>query len=262
MVISLNEHADAEKYLSDFTIGKDIFNRLKVIARFYLDSGYNESQVNQKLRDYISQCGDNPSLNYWTNMTENAIKKAKKSPAVLIDYIYISSSEINTITKLESTQLRRLAFTLLCLAKYRDITVENNDHWVSFEDKDIMRLANIKTSLKRQAMLFSRLEESGYLSFPNKVDSISMKVEFIDNKDNELEVTNYKDLGYQLLKYLGEPYFECCNCGAVVKLKPVANRRKPPKYCDECAARIKTKRSIESVMRLRDINAQVSHNIG
>lgn len=250
--ISLNEYEDALRYLDDRDIGNGFYNKLRVIANYYFEEeGCSERIVRQKLNEYVCFCGESPSLNIWSDMIDSAIKRAKKVKLIRIDKICISKSEIDKIEQLDGVQLQRLAFTLLCLSKYRDLIIEGNDHWICYEDKDIMRLANMKPSLSRQAELYRALKEIGYLKFPKKVDSISMQVLFGDDMVGEIavEVTKFQNLGYQYLKYKGEPYFECECCGLTVKRKPGSKHHQ--KYCDQCAALMQAKQKTEYVMRLK-----------
>lgn len=65
-----------------------------------------------------------------------------------------------------------------------------------------------------------------------------------------MRVSDFRNLGYQYMKYHGEPYFECTNCGITEKIKNPSSGR-PPKYCPQCAAEIRTKQNVNSVMRRR-----------
>ena len=55
-----------------------------------------------------------------------------------------------------------------------------------------------------------------------------------------------RNLGYQYLKYYGEPFLECANCGLTVKR---ANNKQ--KYCNSCYESIHLKQRVDSVMRYR-----------
>ena len=253
MYISLNEYKDAERYIDERDIGQDFYNKLRVMAGFHKYNGLQDSDIKEELRNYVRLCGESPTLNVWSDMIDSAVKSANKTGLVMIDKIVITQSEVDKIKQLEGVQLQRLAFALLCISKYRDETVNKNNHWVCMQDKEIMRLANLRLPLKRQAYLYRTLKDLGYLKFPRKKNSISMRVNYIDNEsEEEICVTNFKDLGYQYLKYLGQPYFECESCGSITKIKKsqsAAGRK--PKYCENCAALISAKQRTESVMRLR-----------
>lgn len=255
MIITLNEHEEAERYLSELILEGDTFRKLRIVARYFIDTGYGANKIlKSKMSEFVAMCGEYPTLNFWNDLIDKAIKKARKTEAILINSVPVYSAEMGRINSLDSTQLRRLAFTLLCLARFRDMTSESNDHWVCMPDKEIMKLANIKTSLKRQAELYRKLSLAGFLKFPEKVDSISMQVLYMDETgDIATEIELFKNLGYQYLKLRGEPYFECENCGVTIKRKPGDKHHQ--KYCDQCAALMRAKQNTESVMRLRRLSA-------
>ena len=65
-----------------------------------------------------------------------------------------------------------------------------------------------------------------------------------------IHIHDFRNLGYQYMKYYGGPYFECVNCGITVKeQEPSKGRRQ--KYCPECALEIKTRQNVNAVMRHR-----------
>lgn len=45
-----------------------------------------------------------------------------------------------------------------------------------------------------------------------------------------------KNLGNQILAELKDGYKQCQNCGKIIKIK---SKTCPPKYCEECAYKIK-----------------------
>lgn len=255
MIISLNEHEEAEEYLDECLIDKNILHKLRVIARFYMDEQYGDELIRKKLSEYISKCGESPTLNMWDSMITTAMKQARKHDAVLINYVSVTKPEMEKIEALKGKQLQRLAFTLLCLAKYRDATRKNNNHWICFEDKEIMVLANLRLSLRKQAELYRKLEDAGYLLFPEKIDSISMQILFSEDGEEACKISDFRNIGYQYLMMHGEPYYECKNCGLTVKMKN-PNTKKKPMYCNACASMIAARQSAESVYRLRQVNKQ------
>ena len=153
--------------------------------------------------------------------------------------------------KVQRKQIKRLAFTLLCLAKYWQIVVPSGDYWVNNRDNEIMAMANINTSIKRQSMMYWTLRECGMIQFSRKVDNTNVRVCFVEDGDAVMRVTDFRNLGYQYLKYHGEPYFECENCGLTTKIN-TPNKGCKQKYCRDCAVAIHTKQMVNSVMRRRN----------
>lgn len=255
MNYSLNEFEDAQRYLSERLLEEDDDNQLRVIARYYMDEGCTRELAREKVCEFVCMCGESASLNYWSDKIDLAIKRAKKTPLIEADYISVSKAELNRIATLDGVRLQRLAFTLLCLSKYKGMRKENNDHWICVPDKDIFAMANIKVSLRKQASLYRTLMLSGFIRLPEDNNSISMQILFADDNadaDSEIKVFKMRNLGYQYLKYLGGPYFECSNCGVTVKHRNDPDGKgRPQKYCDECAALIQAQQKTEFVMRLR-----------
>ena len=129
----------------------------------------------------------------------------------------------------------------------------NGDSWVNNKDNEIMAMANINTSIKRQGMMYRTLRECGMVQFSKKVDNTNVRVCFAEDGDVVMHVTDFRNLGYQYLKYHGEPYFECENCGITSKINDPIKGNKI-KYCSNCAIEIHTQQMVNSVMKRRKAN--------
>lgn len=250
MSIVLNEREWAIDMVDRSDIGKKPSETLRRVARVYIDDGMRVDAIRKKLSDFIirSDPGANPFS--WDDAISRAIASAQKYPAIHIDEITVSKTEIAKIDALSGKQVRRLAFTLLCLAKYWNIVRGTDDCWVNNRDNEIMQMANINTSIKRQSLMYYTLKESGMVQFSKMVDNTNVKVCFADSGKPELTITDFRNLGYQYLMYHGEPYFTCQNCGVVTRMPDAHNVRRQ-KYCKECAAEIAMQQKINSVMRHR-----------
>jgi len=113
-------------------------------------------------------------------------------------------------------------------------------------------MANINTSIKRQSSVLGQLRDADMIRFSKQIDNLSVQVLFVDEESEPvLRVTDFRNLGYQYLKYHGEPYFECQNCSIVDKIKdPIYNKNQ--KYCTSCAMEVHIKQTVNSVMRQRE----------
>lgn len=252
MSIILNEHEWAEQMIDSRSMGKKPSEALRRVARYYFDKGYGKKEVRQQLEAFILQCDPSCSIPKWSGAIDYAISRAQKYRAVDIDHISITEPEMDKINHLPSVQERRLAFTLLCLAKYWDSVNPLCDHWVNNRDNEIMSLANINTSVKRQSLLYFNLKEAGMLQFSKKIDNTNVRVCFGEDGVEVMRVTDFRNLGYQYLMYCGEPYFECLNCGITTKINDPIHGR-PQKYCKDCAVKISTQQRVNSVMRQRSV---------
>ena len=252
MSIVLNETQWAKNAINNSDLGRDPYETLKRVARYYFDEGHSREQVKLLLDGFLISCDPSVSTVKWTQTTVSAISYANKHDAINIGSISITEFEIEKIKTADIGRMaERLAFTLLCLAKYWMVCSSGDGGWVYNNDSDIMKMANIKTSIKRQCMLYNDLVERGLISLPHKIDCTNVKVNFIDSKSPvAIEITDFRNLGNQYLMYIGEPFFKCAECGAVEKRNTVSRGRKQ-KYCMKCAAQVKTRQSVEAVIRGR-----------
>lgn len=259
MSLILNELEWAEKQISDRNLGKKPTETLTRIAKYYYSQSYSKRDIRNMLDDFILQCDPHASLVRWSDVLDRIAKNVNKYRIIALDGVMITKGELETIIGLKKSQLQRLAFTLLCVSKYWDAVSPSNNHWVNCTDAEIMQMANMKPTLKRQSELFGILRDAGLIRFSKKVDNLNVQVVFgseeASDEENELFIQDFRNLGFQLLKYMGGPYFECSNCGIVTKHVPQSTGR-PVKYCPDCAAEIRIRQNIDSVMRHR--NRQVS----
>ena len=248
MTIVLNEREWAREMIESRSLGKKPFETLCRVARYYLDDGYQKREVRKMLDKFLLQCDPTTSLPKWSDVTDHAVDRAIKIEPVCVDYIAITKPEMDVIDALQGRQLQRLAFTLLCLAKYWNLVNPGGDNWVNSKDTDIMRMANINTSIKRQSALYYKLNDAGLIQFSKKVDNTNVRVCFIENGKVVLRVSDFRNLGYQYLRYRGEPFFECRNCGITTK-EVCHEKGRRQLYCRECASEVAMKQRINSVMR-------------
>lgn len=250
MTIVLNEHDWARECIETRNLGKKPFETLCRVAKYYLDKDYGKKEARKATEQFLLQCEPTASLPKWADTLELALNRALKYDAIQIDGIEITAPEMAKIDALEGKQVRRLAFTLLCLAKYWNLVNPNCDSWVNNKDSEIMRMANINTSIKRQSLMYYNLNELGMVQFSRRVDNTNVRVCFIEDGETVMTITDFRNLGYQYLKYHGEPYFECANCGLTTKISdPVKGMKQ--KYCKECAVEIAMRQRVNSVMRQR-----------
>lgn len=250
MTIVLNEHEWAHEHILSRTLGDKPFETLSRVAKYYMDEGSSKQKARKQLDEFMLQCEPAVSLPKWADTLDNAVSRAMKYDAIKIDSIGITKQEMNIIDSLNGKQIRRLAFTLLCLAKYWDIINPSGNHWVNNKDSDIMRMANINTSIKRQSLMYHSLNEIGMVQFSKKVDNTNVRVCFITPGEIVMNISDFRNLGYQYLRYHGEPYFECQNCGITTKINNPVHGTKQ-KYCKDCAIEVAMKQKVNSVMRQR-----------
>lgn len=264
MAIVLNEYEWAERMIADRKLGKKPYETLTRVAKYYYERRYSKREVRKMLDEFLIQCDPDASLVSWSAALDRITKTAAKYAPIQIDYIRITLGELEWIAKLDSKQLRRLAFTMLCVSKYWNIVSENNNDWVNTPDKEIFQMANITIPGKKQDLMYGELIRAGYIKQSKRIDNLNVKMLTPESDDDVgILVKDFRNLGYQYMKYCGEPYYECEKCGITVRDKEyTANRSmqnsckrrdsgRKHKYCPTCAAEIRLKQNVDAVMRRR-----------
>lgn len=250
--IILDEEAWCERVLANATLGSRPSETLYRLARYFYSAGYEKSQIREQLERFLKTCDSSTNLQKWHDLIARTVKDADKYPLVKIDGVQITESEMEAVENVGGKQLRRLAFTLLAVAKYWDKTKKDNDHWVNTEDREIMKMANINTAVRRQCKMFAALRKVGFLEFAKRIDNINVRVLVVGCDTTLLTLYDYRNLGYQYAKYKGEPYFTCANCGLTMKLPNGApHGGRPQKYCPTCANEIHLRQMVNAVNKLR-----------
>ena len=145
MSIVLNEYDWAERAIKDKALGKKPYETLSRVAKYYTYKNYARKEVRRLLDEFLLQCEPAASLVTWSDTLDSATKYATKYPLIMIDEILVTKTEMEKIDSLSGKQLRRLAFTLLCISKYLYTVSENANYWVNTPDNEIMKMANINT---------------------------------------------------------------------------------------------------------------------
>lgn len=242
MSIVLNEHDWVERALQEKVLGAKPYETLSRVAKYYTYKNYTRREVRRLLDEFLLQCEPTASLITWSDTLDSAAKYAVKYPLIMIDEVVITKTELEKIDALPGKQLRRLAFTLLCIAKYTRAVSENTNYWVCTPDNEIMRMANINTSIKRQSGMFGQLRDAGLIRFSKQIDNLSVQVLFVEDGEPEMHITDFRNLGYQYMMRAGEPYFECAHCGLTTRISNPGVGRKQ-KYCKDCATKVKIRQS-------------------
>lgn len=238
MSIVMNELAWAEDVLSGKDLGRRPTETFGRLAKYYIHNNYSRAETKQKLGEFLLKCDPCASKVLWDSGFEKAIKYAISTPPVCLEKIDITRSELEVISQIKSKQVRRLAFTLLCVAKYNNAVSPKNDFWVSTPEREIMQMANISTSIERQCLMYGQLRDLGMIRFSKRIDNLSVQVLFADTGTVALSVSDFRNLGYQYQRFYGEEFFTCTRCGLIEKYNNTVKGRNI-KYCAECAKKVK-----------------------
>lgn len=233
MNIIMNEREYAESAIERCTFGPKPVVTLMNVAKYYRAVGCAPREIRNRLEKFILKCDAGANKNTWSDIVEWCIKNSK-AKLVEVEGIHITKEELDVCNGLQKSQLRRLMFTLICLAKFSNIINTNNHGWVNRKDKDIFSLANVVTSVRRQSLMMNELMTMGLIRFSKKVDNINICVCCLyPDGESAAFITDMRNLGYQYQGLCGEPTLECENCGIVVPKKSNCQ-----KYCNQCSPAI------------------------
>jgi len=236
-MIILNEREYAEKCLSTYSYGDNIYETLQILAKYYYSDGLRVKRIEKKLLEFLQSNYPRYSSNIlkWQDTVEKISRRAGKYPLYENAEVMITKAELDTIAGIEEKKgkpvLRRLAFTMLCLAKLANQRNEKNNGWVNTSVKEIFDMAHISATNERKYQLLGDLGIIGLIEFPKKNDNLSNRVTFVnDDSPYVLTISDFRELGYEYLLYCGDNYVRCANCGRL--FKGVKNGSK--KYCNDC----------------------------
>lgn len=267
MAIVLNEYEWAERMISGRRLGNKPGETLLRVAKYYLENGYSKRETRRLLDQFLMQCDPDASLVHWANTLDKIVKNASRYPLVQIDSVRVTDAELQKIETLNSKRLRRLAFTMLCVVKYWNAVSPNNNNWLNTPDKEVFQMANINVSSEQHDLMYGELLEAGFIRLSKKIDNLNVQIIFLEEteSDDGITIRDFRNIGYQYMRFCGEPFYECENCGIVVRRKSSTVVRDPrkncraniggraPKYCPSCAAEVKIKQNVEAVIRHRQI---------
>lgn len=231
--ILLNEKDYAEKIICSNKLDKKPSFDLRVLAKYYyFEKELTPNKIYLELVKSMEEKYDNFSLAKWQDMLLNLAKQAKKYPMISIKYIPITENELITVDNIKNKRMKRFAFTLLCLAKYKNMVNSKNNDWVNYKFKEIFRMANINATKKEQGCMVYDMKNLGLVKMNKMVDNLSINVCYVD-KDNSkevLQITDFRNLGYEYLLYCGEDFIRCKECRTLVR----QNKQGNIIYCIEC----------------------------
>lgn len=205
---------------------------LSMYARYlYYEKGLRKAGIVKELNKFMLENYPRYNPVDWTSSIEKYSTKAEKYALCECRGVWITKNELITIKEISNKVLERLAFTLLCLAKFRNFRSSNNNNWVNYSNGEIYKLACINTTAFDKDLKFNQLKELGLIEYAKKVDNLNIRVLYIDDdSENKLFISDFRKLGYEWRLYKGEKYIRCSDCGVLTRVK--ANNQK---YCKDCA---------------------------
>lgn len=241
-MIVLNEKEYAQDLIKNKTLGEKPFYSLTVLAKYYYNClGYKNKQIAETLMDFMDKYYSRYECNKqsWDDNIRKIARNVRSYHMHQIDGVYITKSELDKIHSLNNGNYEKLAFTLICLAKLNNLKSGKNNGWVNTDIKTVFSMAKVTCSVKDRYKKIGYLKEMGMIEFPKRNDNLNCRVTFISDNSNSDEedenvlfVSDFRELGYEYLKFKGEKFTRCGECGRLIKNNKYGNR----KYCRECTA--------------------------
>jgi hypothetical protein len=249
MSIILNEVKWIEDVVREHNLESNPVNTMSVYAGcLYHKRGCDKAEIRNRLDELFLRCMPDEPLVLWSDILDKIAKEADKKIPAELDEVIVTDGELSVIRSVPGVQTQRLAFALLCIAKFNLATRRNTSGWVKTPHKNIMKMANINTSTERQCSMLRDMRNAGLLRFSYRVDDTSVRVLYM-NTDSPvaIRVTDFRNLGFQYMMHNGEKYIQCSNCGLTVK------RNSPAQiYCKGCASEIHIQDAVDRVMTRRN----------
>lgn len=243
-MIIVNEVEFAERCLKEGLCGEKPYKVASILARYYYhEKKLKPKQIKTKLSEFLERYDDTYARHpeQWIDKMPSIIKYAKEHPLYHITGVSIRKSEMDQIGSLHNRTLERLAFTLLCLAKFSNLKNPNNNNWVNYDWKTIFNLAHISGGDMERAKKLSALAEAGFTERSHLWGNNSSRVVYVTDEGEEvLFVSDFRELGYEYQHYKQGGFHRCRKCNRL--FKPNVHNQL---YCSECQGYTKqTKRLV------------------
>ena len=247
MPVVLNEVKQAEYIIEKGEVGNKPTSTLFLLGKYFRQKEYlNKEQTFNKLNEFMQQNYKNYNSALWEDIIEDISKKASKYSLRELNSISITQSELDKIFEVDNLRYQKLLFTMLCYAKLYNCISENNNGWINTDIKEIYRVARVTVKHRNDKFLYlNDLEQMELISFSNKNDNLNIRVNFVDmNGKSVLDLSDFRELGYEYLNYIGKGKFiQCKECKKLIKKNQKTGR--PLQYCTLCANIIQNKQNRE-----------------
>lgn len=250
-MVVLNETKEAERIISEGEVGNKPTSTIFLLSRYYRQKvNLNKQDTICKLNDFMTRNYKNYNPALWEDVIENIVSKAHKYKLREIDYVEIFQSELDTISKVNSIKYEKLLFTMLCFAKLYNMLSDTNNGWVNTDIKEIYKTSRVNVKHRNDKFLYlNDLEQLRLISFSNKNDNLNLKINFIEKSGNTiLKITDFRELGYEYLNFIGEGKFERCKCCDRLFKKTSNNMN----YCNDCQREITKEKTRIRVQKYRE----------
>lgn len=234
-MIILNENRFAEGLLENGLGEVSPFYAMTILARYFWHTKHCKKRIiKQELLRFLVTFYPRYEIDRfnWMNTIDKITDRVDKTaPMFETTGVKITKPEMSVIKDIKNEVLERLCFTMLCVAKLHDQKNNQNNGWVNLTDKEIFQMARLTYRRIDVDVKIGTLCNLGLIELPVKNDNLNFRITFIQNDaDEELFVSDFRELGYEYELYNGENYIRCAECGILTR----GNKNKTKKYCSDC----------------------------
>ena len=164
----------------------------------------------------------------------------------VIDRIVITKAEIALIESYDDKKTQQVMFILLVYAKITNKLNGNESYWLNQSITNIMKEAKVSNGQKKTDILYN-LKQTEAISNTIKVNGKGIKVNYAyEDSEEGLIIEDFDGVIYQWLKYKGERWKRCEECGKWFK-----QRSNSAKYCDKCRRVLQLEQQKKCMDKLR-----------
>lgn len=229
----MNEIAQAKTILNTGDFGKKPGVSLFLVAR-YLNQvlGLDPREIEARITNIMFQTVPGFIESNWRDKISSAAEQSANRPLICIKSIPITQAELDRADGLPTVRLKRLAFTMIAIAKYYNRKNGVDTNWVNCEPSQVFKMACISATKAEQAMMYRELTDAGVIGFSGKTGNVNACVLVVDNEGSPVvDITDMRNIGHTYQMIHGKNYAICERCGITFKNSKQNNR----KYCIECA---------------------------
>lgn len=232
----------------NLNLGDRPWMTLKLYAILLNSQGRDKRDIQRTLEDFVLRCDPHASRKQWESTIEWAVGQRNSRPLRCVDSIGITQKELDAVACEDGQTKRKVLFTLICLAKYRNIVNSQNNGWVNYDIPDIFKLANVNLSQNRQTLIINKLYTDGAIRLSRLAANTGMQVVAVDmDGDAVMTISDFRNLGNQYMKTLSDEFIECEECGLVIRRSKNGKRR----LCNQCAKQMNREKSLDRYYRKR-----------
>ena len=143
MELILNERKQAEELLESGNIGRKPSAAVKLLVRYYYHiHGMRRKKILEAIDEFMTQNWADWNFDEWVDTITKYISTAKKYPLLELEYVAVSSTEMEAVKAVNHEQCEKLLFTSICLAKYYHQINSLNNGWINVGFPQLFKLAN------------------------------------------------------------------------------------------------------------------------